>query len=163
MTLGITFVNTVWATLALFGLRVLVTSVPVLFWLIRFLGAAYLVWFGIQLLRRSSRPLRQNDGPQSGTTFRSAMRDRLVTNLANPKSMAFYASVFSGAVPTHASNQTLITMIAMVRAIAALWYELVAVTLSTERMAALYRQGKAVIERTCGLFLIVLGGRQGLF
>lgn len=37
-----------------------------------------------------------------------------------------------------------------------------ALVLSADRMAELYRQGKTTVERTCGLFLILLGGRQGL-
>jgi threonine/homoserine/homoserine lactone efflux protein len=76
--------------------------------------------------------------------------------------MAFYASVFSGAVPADASMETLFAMVVMVGVIAVLWYGSVALVLSADRMAKLYRQGKNIIERTCGVFLILLGGRQGL-
>jgi threonine/homoserine/homoserine lactone efflux protein len=162
MVFGIAMVNTLWATLALFGLSVLIATLPWLAWSIKVLGATYLVWFGIQLLRRSGQPLRPRELAASGTTFRSALRDGIVTNLANPKSMAFYASVFSGAVPANASAETLLAMVAMVGVIAILWYGGVALALSAERMAELYRRGKKIIERTCGLFLILLGGRQAL-
>jgi threonine/homoserine/homoserine lactone efflux protein len=76
--------------------------------------------------------------------------------------MAFYASVFSGAVPAGASAETLQVMVAMVGTISTLWYGSVALTMSAKRMADLYRNGKLIIERTCGMFLILLGGRQGL-
>jgi hypothetical protein len=46
--------------------------------------------------------------------------------------------------------------------LAVLWYGSVALVLSADRMANLYEEGKTAIERTCGLFLILLGGRQGL-
>lgn len=162
MVLGIAMVNTLWATMALFGLSLLIATAPCLFWSIKIMGAAYLVWFGIQLLRRSDSPIPSGQAKASGTTFRLALRDGIVTNLANPKSMAFYASVFSGAVPTDASAETLLAMVVMVGAIAVLWYGSVALTLSAERMADLYRKGKLIIERSCGLFLILLGTRQGL-
>jgi threonine efflux protein len=162
MVFGIAMVNTLWAAMTLFGLNLLVTSLPWLFWSIKLMGAAYLVWFGIQLLKRSGQPLQSREASSSVSSFRSALRDGVATNLANPKSMAFYASVFSGAVPADASMNTLLAMVVMVGVLAVLWYGSVALVLSADRMANLYRQGKKIIERTCGLFLILLGGRQGL-
>jgi len=53
-------------------------------------------------------------------------------------------------------------MVAMVGTISTLWYGSVALTMSAKRMADLYRNGKLIIERTCGMFLILLGGRQCL-
>jgi threonine efflux protein len=162
MVLGIAMVNTLWATMALFGLGLLVTTLPWLFWSIKLMGAAYLVWFGIQLLKRSGLPLKPREASSLVSSFPLALRDGIATNLANPKSMAFYASVFSGAVPADASLQTLLAMVMMVCVIAVLWYGSVALVLSADRMANLYQQGKTAIERTCGFFLILLGGRQGL-
>jgi len=140
----------------------LVTSVPWLCCSIKLMGAAYLVWFGVQLLKRSGQPLKAREGLAPASSFPSALRDGIATNLANPKSMAFYASVFSGAVPADASLTTLLAMVAMVGVLAVLWYGSVALILSADRMADLYRQGKKTVERACGLFLILLGGRQGL-
>lgn len=162
MVFGIAMVNTLWAGMALFGLNLLVTSLPWLFWSIKLMGAAYLVWFGIQLLKRSGQPLKERNGVAAASSFPSALRDGIATNLANPKSMAFYASVFSGAVPADASMETLLAMVAMVGLLAVLWYGSVALVLSADRMADLCRQGKKIVERTCGLFLILLGGRQCL-
>ena len=162
MVFGIAMVNMLWATMALFGLNLLVTSLPWLFRSIKLMGAGYLVWFGIQLLKRSGQPLKVRIGAAAASSFSSALRDGIATNLANPKSMAFYASVFSGAVPADASMETLLGMVVMVGVLAVLWYGGVALVLSADRMADLYRRGKKVVERTCGLFLILLGGRQGL-
>ena len=162
MVLGIAMVNTLWAAMALFGLSLLVTSLPWLFWSIKLMGAAYLVWFGIQLLKRSGHPLKSRELLASASSLPSALRDGIATNLANPKSMAFYASVFSGAVPADPSMETLLAMVVMVGVLAVLWYGSVALVLSADRMANLYRQGKSVVERTCGLFLILLGAGQGL-
>jgi len=162
MVFGIAMVNSLWAVMALFGLSLLVITLPWMFWSIKLMGAAYLVWFGVQLLMRSGQPLKPRGKSGLVSSFPSALRDGIATNLANPKSMAFYASVFSGAVPTDASIQTLLSMVVMVGVISTLWYGSVALALSADRMAALYRQSKTVVERTCGVFLILLGGRQGL-
>lgn len=162
MVFGIAMVNSLWAAMALFGLSLLVITLPWMFWSIKLMGAVYLVWFGVQLLMRSGQPLKPRGKSGLVSSFPSALRDGIATNLANPKSMAFYASVFSGAVPANASMETLLAMVVMVGVISVLWYGIVALVLSADRMANFYRQGKAVVERTCGLLLILLGGRQGL-
>lgn len=159
---GIVCVNALWATAALFGLGVLFSLFPWLFWSVKLLGAAYLVWFGVQLLRRSGVPLPAKTSLPSPSTCARAFRDGIVTNLSNPKSMVFYASVFSAAVPAGASTGTLTVMVLMVALIALLWYGGVALALSSGRAARLYRKAKPTIERTCGVFLIAFGLRQAL-
>jgi threonine/homoserine/homoserine lactone efflux protein len=159
---GIVCVNALWASAALFGLGILFALFPWLFWSVKLLGTAYLVWFGIQLLRRAGTPLADKNSLPSQSTCARAFRDGIVTNLSNPKSMAFYASVFSAAVPAAAATDTLAAMVAMVACIALFWYGGVAFVLSTERAANVYRKGKPAIERTCGVFLIAFGLRQAL-
>ena len=162
MVLGIALVNMLWAAAAVFGVGLLITSMPWMFWAIKLMGAGYLVWFGFQLLKQSAKPLRTADLSKTGATFSTALRDGITTNLVNPKSMAFYASIFSGTVPAQASTQMLVILVVMVGLIAVIWYGSVALVLSVSRVANLYRRGKAAIERTCGLILILLGCRQGL-
>lgn len=162
MVFGIALVNMLWATAAVFGVGLLVASLPWMFWVIKLMGAGYLIWFGVQLLKRSAKPLRTGNTSRTRTTFSAALRDGITTNLANPKSMAFYASMFSGSVPAQASTETLMVLVALVGTIAVIWYGSVALVLSVNRMANLYRRGKSAIERTCGLILILLGCRQGL-
>lgn len=162
MVFGIAMVNMLWATTAVLGVGLVLTSLPWMFWVIKLIGAGYLIWFGVKLFQRSAQPTGTGMTSETRTTFCSALRDGITTNLANPKSMAFYASIFSGAVPVHASAQTLMVLVAMVGAIAIVWYGGVALLLSVNRIADVYRRSKSVIERTCGLILILLGCRQGL-
>lgn len=164
MVAGIALINMLWASMALFGLTLLISMLPWLFWAIKVAGGTYLVWFGVQLLRRSNEPLQARGATTaSGLALKVALRDGIATNLSNPKSMAFYASVFSGAVPKDSTPETLMAMVAMVGIVSTLWYGTVALALSVERMADMFRKGKWVIERCCGIFLILLGVRQGLF
>lgn len=120
------------------------------------------MWFGIQLIRRSTLLLPEKSDLLTPLTFLGAFRDGLVTNLSNPKAMVFYASVFSAAVPAGASSATLAVMVLMVAIIAAVWYGGVAFVLSSERAASAFRQKKVLVERGCGTFLILLGLRQAL-
>lgn len=156
MVAGIALVNLLWAALSVFGIGLLNAAAPLLFWLVKMLGSAYLIWFGVKLIRRSGRSAAP-DTTTAGTRpvgFESALRDGVATNLANPNSMMFYASVFAGAVPENASPQTMLALVVMVGLVGALWYGSVAVMFSSARVACFYRRGRKLIEWGCGLFLI---------
>jgi len=159
---GIACVSVLWSGSALFGLGVLFTLFPWLFWTVKLLGAAYLVWLGFQLLRQMRLPLAKDSARAAQTSLRHAFRQGLLTNLANPKAMMFYASVFSAAVPAGATPATLAVIVAAVGAIATVWYGSVALFLSGAHANRLYRRGKPLIEGACGVFLIGFGLRQAL-
>ena len=154
MVAGITLVNLLWAAIAVFGIGLLLAGAPALLSALKLFGAAYLVWFGLGLMRRSGAQLADLAGTTRPQSFRSALRDGLATNFANPNSMAFYASVFAGVVPANASTQTLWLLVALVGVIGAFWYGSVAVVFSSGQVVNFYRRGKTLIERACGLFLI---------
>jgi len=161
LALGVASVSALWATAALFGLGLLFALFPWLFWTVKLLGAAYLVWLGLRLLRGAGAPLPEDgaDGLARSSLAR-AFRSGMLTNLANPKAMAFYGSVFSAFVPAGATLATQLALIATVGAIAVLWYGGVAWFLADARAARLYRHVRRPIEGGCGLLLIGLGLRQ---
>lgn len=163
LVLGVACVSALWAAAAVFGLGLLFSLFPWLFWSVKLLGAAYLIWFGIQLVRRSGRALPEKTGPITRSTVARAFRDGTVTNLSNPKAMIFYASVFSAAVPAGASSATLAVVVLMVAVIATCWYGGLALFLSGTHAATAYRKGRSLIECTCGAFLVVFGLRQAVF
>ena len=92
--------------------------------------------------------------------FRVAFLQGIATNIANPKSIAFYAAVFSSAAPAHVSMPTFAAMLLEVAVVASLWYGLVALVLSHAPIASAYRRSKAWIDRACGVLIISLGIRQ---
>lgn len=153
MVLGIALVNLLWATISVFGIGLLIASAPPLFMVVRTLGAIYLLWFGIRLIRRADGPAAYR-GETRRPGFGMALRDGIATNLANPNSMMFYASVFAGGVPPNAGPRTLLALVALVGCIGLLWYGSVALVFSGNRVASLYRRARRLIEYGCGFFLI---------
>jgi len=153
MVAGIALVNLLWAAISVFGIGLIISTLPVLLSFVQILGATYLIWFGIRLIRRSSQP-NVAGGNAKLPGVQSALRDGIATNLANPNSMMFYASVFAGAIPATASLPTMLSLVVMVGVIGILWYGSVAMVFSSARVADLYRRGKKLIEIGCGLFLM---------
>jgi threonine efflux protein len=157
---GIVTVNLFWATCAILGIGMVFAIFPWLAVGIRLAGAAYLIWFGLRLIASARATPSGARHPTKAPLFRAAFLQGIATNIANPKSIAFYAAVFSSVVPTHVSMPMFFAMLAIVGATATCWYGAVALVLSHAAIATAYRRAKAWIDLTCGGLMIALGIRQ---
>ncbi|AIO69931.1 LysE family translocator [Burkholderia oklahomensis] len=165
---GIVLVNLMWASCAILGVGIAFAAFPWLAAAVKLAGAAYLIWFGFRLIRDAGRAgvrgatapatPRRMGGERVGA--RRAFAQGLLTNLANPKSVAFYAAVFASAAPAHVGWPTFAAMLAMVATVATSWYGFVALALSHADVATAYRRGRKAIDRFCGGLIVALGVRQ---
>lgn len=90
-------------TFAIFGLSVLLLQSALLFSIVKFAGAAYLIWIGVKALRDAWRdkisaalavaPARNR------RTLLNAFREGFLTNLLNPKVAMFYLAAFPQFIP----------------------------------------------------------------
>jgi threonine efflux protein len=157
---GIVLVNLFWASCAILGVGIVFAAFPWLALAVKVAGAAYLIWFGSRLIVNASAGSATPGVPGSERGFRQAFAQGFATNIANPKSMAFFAAVFSAATPAHVSVGTFAAMLGMVCVTAGGWYGFVALTLSHSRIASAYRNSKAWVDRVCGGLIVALGVRQ---
>ncbi|QHC23881.1 LysE family translocator [Streptomyces sp. GS7] len=120
VVLGIQCGTLVWGALTALGVTALLTASHLAYEILRWVGAAYLVWMGGRLLwatrRRSSREIsrtaaaggatvaRTQAGKGAGDTLLGGWRQGVVTNLLNPKMGAFYVAVLPQFIPAGASS-----------------------------------------------------------
>jgi threonine/homoserine/homoserine lactone efflux protein len=101
--LGINLGVLVWTMTAALGAAALVRSSAVAFDTLKYLGAAYLLFLGLQTIWRSLRTgsLAQRP-PLAGTRSHgtAAFRQGLLSNLLNPKLALFYTSLLPQFIPT---------------------------------------------------------------
>lgn len=87
---GLAIARAVHVTLAALGLAALVRASPTAFMVLRLIGAAYIVWLGVQILRAPDDPPPHGPDaarkPGSHLTF---VRRGILTNLLNPKALIF--------------------------------------------------------------------------
>jgi len=158
---GIVLVNLFWATCAIAGIGIVFAAFPWAALMVKVLGAAYLIWFGLRLLIKARHASQPQAGRQNTSeSFRQSFVQGVITNIGNPKSMAFFAAIFSSAAPAHVSQGTFASMLAVVAVVAMSWYGLVAIALSQPKVASAYRRGKKAIDRLCGSLILMLGVRQ---
>lgn len=84
--------------LAVMGLGLVLQASATLFWLIKTLGAAYLVFLGIRLVITANRPLA-GEGPGVTLSPLRLFRDGFISNLANPKIIVFYIAFLPQFIP----------------------------------------------------------------
>lgn len=89
---GVVAGDYVFITLALLGLVTLANIMGELFVVIKYIGAAYLIWLGINLMRTKSSLTKGNtvSAPKYSASFAAG----LFTTLGNPKAIVFYISFF---------------------------------------------------------------------
>ncbi|MEK6421416.1 MAG: LysE family translocator [Burkholderia gladioli] len=162
---GIVTVNLFWASCAILGVGIVFTTFPWIALAVKFAGAGYLIWFGMRLVLNAKAVVPGADAaaalaPAGPVDHRRAYVQGVATNIANPKSIAFFAAVFASATPAHVTWPTFGAMLSMVLVASSSWYGFVAIVLSHPDVAAAYRRGKAWADRICGGVIVALGVRQ---
>lgn len=99
--IGIFLGTLIWGAAVALGLGALLSASQLAFEVLKWAGAAYLVWLGLHLILK---PRERFDVGPSASPARGGgawLRRGLLTNLLNPKVGVFYASFLPQFVPAH--------------------------------------------------------------
>jgi len=88
--LGISTGSLVHTTLAAFGLSVIIAKSLVLFNIIKYAGAAYLIYMGVKMITAKSALNLSQAGIGADNNYKKIYRDAVVTNVLNPKVAMFF-------------------------------------------------------------------------
>jgi len=92
--LGVSTGQAIWTLAASAGIAALLVASEPAFRALKLLGAAYLVWLGLQTLWGAvRRKARADTRPTRPVDARRAWRQGLISNLGNPKMAAFFTSL----------------------------------------------------------------------
>ncbi|WP_305806397.1 leucine efflux protein LeuE [Stenotrophomonas sp. YIM B06876] len=147
--------------LAALGVAALLQAHPLLFAALRYAGAGYLLWVGLQLLR-TPRPDAAIAPQQHGRRW---FRQALLVALLNPKAIMFYMAFFPLFIDpaTQRGAATFLTMAALIALISIGWCSvLVGGGQLMARRLAHHRRLGGWLRRLVGVCLIAFGIRLGL-
>ncbi|WP_440053624.1 LysE family translocator [Pseudoalteromonas sp. T1lg65] len=93
IALGIFVAGVIQTLLVAFGLGQLMQAMPLLVWLIKIVGALYLVWLGLGLLKAwlSKQPLETSNMKAVAISSHQLVYQGLFNNLMNPKALLFFS------------------------------------------------------------------------
>ncbi|TKI04161.1 threonine export protein RhtC [Martelella alba] len=153
--LGISLGITLWAAVALLGLHLLLLKMRWLHSIITVGGGLYLCWLGWQLLRAARHPAAEVSAtlPHHGQTFLRG----LLTNLANPKAVVYFGSVFSLFVGDNVSAVARWGLFFMIIGETLCWFSLVAMVFALPAIRRGYQRLARWINGMAGIFFAGFG------
>ena len=93
VSIGIVLGDLLFATLAILGMTALANALGAFFSVFKYLGGAYLIWFGVQLLR-SRHSLPRSTADTCSTSLLTSLASGFFLTLGDVKAILFYASLF---------------------------------------------------------------------
>lgn len=157
VALGIASGSAVWGTAVAVGLSAMFGVVPWLHTALKIGGAAYLMYLGTRLWRNDQVQHEVDLSPER--SLLGAYSRGLLTNILNPKSAAYYGSVFALFFPPGTPAWVLAASIALISLTSVLWHTVVAVLFSTDRVRRAYGGLRGVINRVAGVVMTGFGVR----
>jgi threonine efflux protein len=145
-----------WVAATLGGASALFVALPRLASALRWAGGAYLIYLGAQALWSVWRV------PGASATFApssaaGAFRRGLVTNLSNPKSLAYYLSLLVASAAPDAPLWVRVAGGAGMAAISLTWYMFLAWTFSRGAIQRVYQRVQPLIAGGTGVLMIGFG------
>lgn len=153
--LGVALASGTWALLSMVGVGLLLGQAAGLAVALRLLGALYLCWLGVKMIRFAGKPVAAARPVSSGRAFRRGY----VVNMTNPKSLAFYGSIFALVIPVSAPLWFYGLVLAVCLGMATAWYGGLALVFSSPGAIRWFARWKGAIERGMGAGLVLLGGK----
>ena len=154
-------------SLALLGIAAIIAKSAFLFSLIKYIGAAYLIYMGVAALRSKgfdaetikNRNFKKKE--KSFNTFKSFMSG-FITNLFNPKATLFFLAIFSQFIGPDISIITQISFALTCVVMTFLWFSFVSIILTHPPVRQKFMAATKYIDRACGTLLIGLGFKLAL-
>lgn len=158
---GIGLGNTIHATYSLVGIGALISQSIVLFNLIKWIGAGYLIYIGIKSFR--AKPINvqtiQTATPQRTVGRLAAFRIGLFGNLLNPKATLFFLALFTQIIQPETPLIAQATYGGTVALLSLVWFTLLALLVSQRWIRQALVRFSYWLERLTGAVLILLGLR----
>lgn len=139
----------------LFGLGWLLQRAPQLLEVLRYGGAAFLLWMGVQGLRASAAPRTDSAVPREtgGRDFAIGV----FTNVLNPKATLFFVALFAAVITTETPLSLRVGLGAWIVLSTGAWFSFVALSLGHARVRGWLSAHAHWIDRATGAILLALG------
>jgi RhtB (resistance to homoserine/threonine) family protein len=143
-------------TYTMLGVGLLIASSTALFTVIKLIGAAYLVFIGVRTFRTRGE-VEVDLENKTALTPLAALRTGFFTNALNPKTTLFVVSTFAQVVSPGTPVYQQVGYGLFMSFAHLLWFGVVAVFFSHDRMRTLMLRGQKVLNKVIGSVLAGLG------
>ena len=143
---------------SLLGISYLISQNTWLFYLIKYLGAGYLIYVGIKGLcfHHKNEIEYGPQGKASELKRVDSFKQGFLCNALNPKTMLFFLSIFSQVLSLSTTFTAIVYGLYMVM-LHGLWFSMVAIFFSSRRLQTLASKMQTRLNQVCNGGLIIFG------
>ncbi|USG60373.1 LysE family translocator [Sneathiella marina] len=152
-SIGMGLGSIVWATAAMVGLAVALKNDQWLYAALKFCGGGYLGYLAASHWRHAHDTSLGETRETGNVTLSRAFLQGFLTQLANPKVVIFFGSIFFAFIPPHAPTWVSLVCLIIVFFNETLWYSIVAFAFSIRKSQNFYYRAKTWMDRMMALIL----------
>jgi len=155
--LGISLAIWIHVAYSIAGLAVIISNSIFLFSIIKYLGAAYLIYMGWKTFQsKTNIELTQVDETKTLSNF-TAFKTGIITNALNPKTTIFFLSIFTQVVNPETPILLQVLYGAIISLAHLIWFSSVSTFMTHPPLLKMFNNHKVNIERVIGTVLIGFG------
>lgn len=140
------------------GIALLISKSILVFNVIKFLGAGYLVYIGIKSLLAKSEDIKiQKEKKKSAISGMKAFQIGFLTNVLNPKATLFFLSLFTLVISPETPNVIFLILSIIMVLLTGIWFSLVAIFFTHKKIQTTFNKYQNRFNKAFGSLLIVLG------
>lgn len=150
LALGVGTGSGIWATLTVAGLTALVSAYAEAVFVLKVLGAAYLLWLAFKAFRSAATPDGRiaTKAARGGNLFGRG----LLIQMTNPKAALQWVAIVGIGLGADAPLWVAVTLVVSATAMSLLGHLAYAVTFSTRPVVAFYQRARRWIDAALGVF-----------
>lgn len=149
---------------SLIGLALLISKSPMLFNIIKYLGAIYLLYLGVQSLREKTHKIHTSEiDKEKDISPLKAIGIGFLTNVLNPKATLFFLSLFTLVITPDVSKNTMLIISIILILTTILWFSIVAFFITQKSIQKLYNKYQKVVLKSLGIILIIVAIKLAFF
>lgn len=143
---------------SIFGLALLISNTPIIFNIIKYLGAGYLIYIGVLSFISKTTHFETNPVQESKSISNiKAIRIGFLTNVLNPKATMFFLSLFTAVIGAE-SNKSLVIFLGIAMMInTTLWFSLLSILLTHSKILPFLEKNQGLFNKIFGILLVGIG------
>lgn len=158
---GVVLATLTWSAFAATGLGAVAMTYPRAFMAIQFAGAAYLIYLGVKsLIAFRLAPAEPALGTEPALIAEAPWRAigaGYMTNMSNPKVIAYYTSLFGVMLPSNPSTAVFLLIVATVVTVSGIWWSAIAYFFTMAAVRRWFVKARRWVDGVMGTLLVAFG------
>ena len=145
------------------GLAVLITTTPWLFNILKYAGAAYLIWIGLKsLMPQKVQRIDLTTNQHEHVTFKKAFMQGFLCNVLNPKATLFFLAIFTQVLSVDSTFSEKLWFAFIIWGLAVIYWPILVLLIQSTPVRKGLAKVQKYVDKVLGVVLVAFGVRVAL-